>query len=134
MIELWAPYNGSSQVTLLADPVFGDVQSVVGTVDLRKTINDTPYTYVHSADTQKLTLTLDRIGRGKMLEMIKFLEDFADVELKLVTHEDEVWRVRLLTNPLQLSIQYYAGPYFTDGRRNDSGRFTLEFEGTKVSG
>lgn len=131
-VELQAPYAAPTTVTLLPNPVFSDSEGLDVTVDYKESMNGTRHSYVTNPGTTKLTYEFQNMGRGKMLEIQEFLIAYIGEEIRLRNFKDEVWKVFITSDPHtfahdQLSVA-------SGGPRQESGNFTLEFTGVKISG
>ena len=84
-------------------------------------------TYIKHNNNRRLTYTFS-IVREKGLELEYFFKQHNGHSMKLITWEAEIWRVFLITNPLN----------FNQPRRSaicgPQVEIDLEFEGVKISG
>lgn len=122
MIILRAPANGPETMTVLPDPEFDDSYKFDVEAKLRKSMNDTPYTYVRSAGVRQLVFTI-LMDRSKSLEFIAFVEKYFDTKIQLTTHLDEIFHGYITSEPPTLQ---------STGRVNAQS-VDIEFEGVQVA-
>lgn len=124
-IKLEAPWPAPSVVTLLPNPQFSDVEKHDQTVNRKRTMNNTLYTYARDSGGIKFTYTFS-LTKMKSLELQAFIETMMGVQIKLTDHKNAVWLVYIENNPFEVSEARRAvGP---TGNEFDS--VSLSFEGT----
>lgn len=130
MFRLEAPYNSTRQITILPDPDLDDEESFDIVTLVRKSMNDKIYSYNSrpSTNEQRLTFTWDTAARGKILEVIEFIELYGGGFIRVIDHKSRIWKTILQTNPTVFSINSRAVPVGF----NESGSFTLIFFGKQV--
>ena len=131
MIE--APYPRIQHVLQMPNPIFSDSKAIAAQMDFAKSINNTPHTYIVTNEDWLLNYSFDRVGRGKLLELIDLIENYADGKMRLTTHEDEIWKVTLETIPAQFIMDVRSFPCGGGAAgRDESGRFELQFIGKQI--
>lgn len=106
--------------TVLPNPQDADTENGVHSLDMKRAMDGTKYTYVKSTDRRRLTYEF-RLTRMKALELRAFILAYYDSDIKMTNHKDEVWEVKFVNNPFELS---------TSGR--DSVSIQLVFEGRQL--
>lgn len=123
LVVLQSPH---AAITLPA-PKLNDGQSYSGSVLAKRSMDGETYTYVKKTDLNKLRYTFE-IGRPKSLELRSFYLQFNSTVLTLTNWKGEVWRVHVVNNPFDLTMNSrYA---VCDKERVE---VTLEFEGVRIS-
>jgi hypothetical protein len=124
MITLITP----STITYLPNPQFGDSESQVHTVEFKKSMNNTRYTYVKSrAARRKLSLRFD-LTLAKAFELMEFIRKYQSTQITLRDHLEQVWRGYITTNPNEVESQAKAIRNSTSAFGH--GNIQIEFEGS----
>lgn len=119
MITLAAPAELPEVTVTLPSPDFGDGRSPLVTVESKRSMDNTQYTYVKRKGRERLTYSLI-ISLPKQQELQAFVARFLTNWWRLVDHEGSVWRVRLVSQPLT----------FTQKDRGNRGQVQLILEGS----
>lgn len=112
---------------VLPKPLFGDTENLISNMILRKSMNNTTYTYVKSSNSRVLKYTF-RLTRMKSLELEGFFSSNNSNKLRLQNWKGEIWDVYLMTNPIDFVQTGRESP--TEDRTD----VNLEFEGVKLYG
>jgi len=123
MIILQAPHELIQLTTVLPNPVFGDGENIASEMTLRRSMSGLAYTTIKTNDRHKLTYDFI-LTRKKALELQIFVKTYYDQNIRLTNHKDEVWLVKLLTDPFQFEIN----------KRFERNSISLEFEGERLNG
>lgn len=120
--------SGIGSILLPAAEV-NDTTSVQGTVQIKKAITGKTYSYTKTSpdNVSKLKYTW-RLGTKKALELQKFLIDNATHDIKIINWLGEVWQVKLLSNPFELTTQSLFAP------EQELNIIEVEFQGTQNPG
>jgi hypothetical protein len=105
---------------LLPTPNFSDAQALLSSVNSRKSMNGTRYTYVKRSNSHRLRYVFT-LARGKSLELRNFIKQNNTSKLRLHNWKGEAWDVKIVNNPFEITV---------NGR--NSLEAVLEFEGQKV--
>jgi len=141
MIRLEGPYGTVQRISILPNPRFADEESIDATTSLRRAMDNTVYTYNKRPDTLEkvVTFTFAGVGRGKMLEVIEFIELYTGGFIRLIDHKTppRVWKAILETNPADFttasrSFPCGGGKIKPSVSRDEVGDFTLRFIGLVV--
>lgn len=126
-ILLQAPFELIQTSVILPNPLLDDNESLVSNLVLRRSMNNTPRTYVQTSDSRRLryTFTLNRL---KALELEAFFDSYSGADIKMLNWKGEIWRVKLITNPIDYVQTRRAEP---GGDRTD---VNVEFEGVLLNG
>jgi hypothetical protein len=126
-VLLQAPWGKIQTTVILPSPEWGDTENLVSGMTLRRSMNGETYTYVKSNDDRVLKY-LFTLPRMKALELEQFAKSYTASEMKMSNWKGEIWKVRLLTNPLDFTLNARYAPV---GDRTD---VNMEFQGVKISG
>jgi hypothetical protein len=127
VIRLSAPYPTLETVTLLPNPEFGDSEALRDTVQIRRAMDGTTYSYVRRTGGRRQLQYDFNLGRMKALELIAFVRSYQASKIQLTDHLDQVWVGNLTVNPMELETALRSPT--SPGRERVSVR--LEFEGVK---
>lgn len=129
MITLHAMGSGQGSITL-PDANFGNTSNDEISLNLKKAMDGTIYTYVKVKSPGEVKLTFDwTLTRVKLLELQSFFT--ADVianPLLLIDSNGVVWDVILITNPITIRMES-RGDLGQNDIRGELGSVTLEFRG-----
>ena len=127
-VRLAAPHPLITSQTILPNPEWGDLEAYQATVDTKRTINNTQYTYVKVKDGRKRLSMRFRITQMKAIELKAFIEAYYLTPIQLTDHLDQRWIGWITTNPNEFeTIGLWAGDTVGTGRTHVS--IQLEFEG-----
>jgi hypothetical protein len=130
-LTLQAPFDIATAIIALPNPEFGDEEGLDAEVSYEEALDGTPFTYIVRKNQRKLTFTFENVGRGKMLEMLTFFEQFAHEFIRLTDHNSNTWKVCFSADSLSVTHQMLSSP--RGGPRDESGSFTLEFLAERVT-
>ncbi len=109
MLILQAPLPGLTTTTILPNPQFNDAQAKQHNITVKRAMDGTRYTYVHTTDNRhKLTYQIN-MSRLKALELRAFVQAYYRSQIRLTNHKGEVWRVWLVNNPFEFETLEKAG-------------------------
>jgi len=129
MMILQAPWPGLTTTTVLPNPQFNDMQARQHGVTIKRAMDGTRYTYVHTTDSRhKLTYQFT-MSRKKALELRAFVRAYYRSQIRLTNHKGEVWRVWFINNPFEFETTGREGPQ--PGQETVS--LTVECEGFLLS-
>lgn len=122
-----APYPALKTTSLLPSPQFANTQGLKAKLkSIMRSMNNKRYTYVQTSPDQLLAFQF-LMTRAKSLEIREFVLAYFGSQIKITTHEGEVWVVRFINDPFE----------FTGERRAEPARemytINLTMRGTKVS-
>ena len=126
-ILLQAPFEFIQTSVILPNPLLDDNESLVSNLTLRRSMDNTPRTYVQTSSSRRLryTFTLNRL---KALELEAFFNSYNGANIKMLNWKGEIWNVKLITNPIDFVQTRRAEP---GGDRTD---VNVEFEGALLNG
>lgn len=126
-VILQAPFDLIQTSIVLPNPLLDDNESLVSNLTLRRSMGNTIRTYVKTSNSRRVryTFTLDRL---KSLELEAFFDAYNGTEMRMINWKGQIWRVKLITNPLDF-VQTRS--YNPNGDRTD---VNLEFEGVLLNG
>ena len=136
MIRIDAPYKAVERISFMPNPDFTNEEGYSVTAFVNRAVDGTIYSYIRRPDTDTKILSLGwtRFGRGKMLELIELLREYAGDYVKLTDHLDRVWKVIISNNDTTFTIDGRTFPCGggTTGRHEGTS-FGLQFIGEIVS-
>lgn len=121
-MKIQAPFEQIQTTTFLPNPIFGNSVITAAEVARKKSMNGATYTYVKKKDRRKISLTVE-ITRDKLLELQEFVSIYLTADIRLTTHEDEVWKVVFANDPFEFEA-IVSGSHF---------QVKLDFEGRKLN-
>lgn len=121
MISLQAPYNNIAMTTFLPSPTFNDTLGLGLEMVIKKSINNTRYTYVKNKGKDKFNYTI-LMDYQKALELQHFFELYITDYIKLTNHLNEIWKVRVVSDPFTYGLKTI----------NDWTEVLIVFEGVKI--
>ena len=124
-VRLGAPYPALQTFTYLPNPEFGDLEGPRQTVEIKRTINNTRYSYVKSKDARKRLQLRFTLTRGKALELRAFIVSYYRSRVQLTDHLGQVWLGYITTNPNEFESTGRASPV------TELQNIQIEFEGIK---
>jgi hypothetical protein len=126
-VMLQAPFNLIQTTVVLPNPLLNDNEGLVSNIMLRRSMDNTPYTYIKRSNSRvlKYTFTLNRL---KALELEAFFDAYSGADIKMLNWKGELWKVKLITNPIDFVQTRRAEP------GGDQTDVNLEFEGVKLNG
>jgi hypothetical protein len=126
-MTLQSPFEGPETIITLPKPLVGNTENIMSDMLLKKSMNGFKRTYIKTNLNRRLTYTFS-MTRDKGLELENFFKLHNGHIMRLTTWEAEIWKVNLITNPLD----------FNQPRRGavcgPQVEIDLEFEGVKLSG
>ncbi len=126
-VRLGAPYPAMQTFTYLPNPEFGDLEGSRQTVEQKRTINNTRYTYVKSKDLRKRLQLRFTLTRGKALELRAFIVSYYRSKIQLTDHIGQIWLGYITTSPNEFESTGRA----VGAPGNELQNIQIEFEGIK---
>ena len=127
MIRLSAPYPMIETVTLLPNPSFGDSEALRDTVQMRRAMDGTSYSYVRRTGGRRQLQHEFTLTRMKALEVIAFIRSYQASKVELIDHFGQRWVGNFTLNPAELETVRRSAS--SPGR--ELVTFRMEFEGVK---
>jgi hypothetical protein len=127
VIRLSAPYPGIETVTLLPNPAFGDSEALRDTVQMRRAMDGTTYSYVRRTGGRRQLQYDFNLSRMKALELIAFIRAYHASKIQLVDHEDQSWVGHITVNPAEFETVSCSAT----ARGSERVAIRFEFEGVK---
>jgi hypothetical protein len=111
------------------NPVFGDAESALQTMEIKRSINNTRYTYVKTRNQRRrLSFRFD-LSQAKAFELMEFIRSYHRVQVQIVDHLSQKWIGYIITNPNEVESQ--AKAIKNEGAMFGHGNVQIEFEGVK---
>lgn len=123
MIELHGPYENTTTVTILPNPEFDNARSLTSSVDVKRAMDGTRYTYVKAKVHEKLEFTF-QLTPSKSEELKAFIEEYIGQAIRVVDHDGKVWRVNLTNDEFS----------YQPRMRDNWVEVSLELKGVLVNG
>lgn len=132
MFIIQAPYPTLQTSAVLPNPQFSDSESLLETVDKKRTMDGTLYTYVHhKSGRHKLSWTFS-MTRNKGLELRAFIVAYFAAKILIRDHNDNVWIGNFTVNPFEFNTDQRAAPAISPMPLGELQTITLEFEGVNA--
>jgi len=122
-----APFEFIQASMVTPSPLMGDTENLISDLVLRRSMAGTRRTYVKSSSNRRLKYTFS-VDRPKGLEMEAFFSAYNGSTIKMINWKGEVWKLKLISNPLDYVQTRRAEP------NGDKTEVNIEFEGVKLSG
>ena len=122
-----APFKLIQTSIVLPNPLLDDNEGLVSNLMARRSMNNTLRTYVQTTKNRRLRYTFT-LNRPKALEVEAFFDAYNGADIKMLNWKGELWKVNLITNPIDFVQTRRAEP---GGDRTD---VNLEFEGVRIYG
>ncbi len=126
-ILLQAPFELIQTSVVLPNPLLDDNESLISNLTLRRSMDNTPRTYVQTSKNKRLRYTFI-LNRLKALELEAFFNSYNGADIKMLNWKGQIWKVKLITNPIDYVQTRRAEP---GGDRTD---VNVEFEGVLLNG
>ncbi len=130
MFILQAPYPAFEITTFLPNPQLGDSVSPKGSIDFRRSMNGTKYTYVKSRDARRKCLWTFQISQHKALELQAFFDAYNSELIQVTDHLGVVYVGNFTTNPFEFEAVRRAVASPGNYSRH---QIQVEFEGSEMS-
>lgn len=127
-VRFGAPAPAISTFILLPNPEFGNSEANTATVEFKKSMNNTRYSYVKSrASRRRLQFEFD-VTQAKGFEILEFIRSYNRVLVEYLDELGQRWLGYFITNPNQTTSRNLAV-------KNENAMFAyvtiqVEFEGT----
>lgn len=131
MMYLKAPYPILRNVTMLPGPLFSDSRSIESTLTLKRALDGTKYTHLHTTQTERFVWSFELL-RMKSLELIEFHREYIDNLWQVTDHKGREIVGLCLTNPIELTPQkraHYGEACGAPKISHELVTVELEFEG-----
>jgi hypothetical protein len=109
----------------LPNPELGDSQEHLGKVAVKRSINNSVYSYIKRSDLQKLSYNF-RMTRNKSLELQAFVDANIANPITMTTYQGEIWVGKISNNPLDFVPK---DRWYPTRERVD---VTIDFTGVRV--
>lgn len=110
----------------LPQPLLGDSEGTLGTINLKRTMDGGTFTYVRRSSSRELKYKFE-ISRAKAFEMRNFVQNSLSKKITLTNWKGEVWYGNLMNNPFDLTAESYAGPC------GETYQIDVDFQGVRVN-
>lgn len=139
MIEFYVPGKGNPAATyvLPRNPVFSNSVAVDSTVDIKRTMDGTLYSYVKSNSNRfQIVMQFDDIPYIHSHAMSVFFRSYAGLPFTLVDHDGVDWvNTRFDQTDIEFTIDGRRGPessFMGSPLRREHSSFELRFIGEKT--
>lgn len=125
---LAAPYHGPITIMQLPNPEWGNTESLDVEINHQLTMDGEQYTYVKSGEesgTRVINLQWNSLTREKQVELSYFLSAYSQHYIKLTDWNDDIWKVRLISEPISFNIDRRGYPMF------EQATASVSFQGEK---
>lgn len=110
---------------ILPCPLFGDSETNLHEMHIKRSMNNRLYTYVRRNDLQELSYRF-QVGREKCKQLQSFIENNIDSVIDLLNWKGEKWKVKITSNPFETSGEAL---YDNEGEKYE---FSIDFQGIRI--
>lgn len=131
MIMLKAPYPNFVHTLILPNPKLGDSYTLVREVDVKRSLNGTPFTYVKTSNSIRLIYQIE-ITRAKSLELKDFFSLYGGTRLLLTDH-NSISYIAVCNS--EINFQNFKRAWYSPDDAKGSSEsliVDLEFEGQPI--
>jgi hypothetical protein len=126
-VRFAAPYPAVQTFIHLPAPQFGNSEANVSTVEFKKSINNTKYSYVKTKDSRRKLLINFDVTQAKGTELLEFIRSYHSVLVQYLDELGQRWVGYFITNPNQIETRNLAV-------KDENAKFAyvtiqIEFEG-----
>lgn len=128
-VRLAGPYPGIQTFSYFPNPVFGDTETALQSIDRKRSMNNTRYTYVKRRNQRRRVTLRFRMTQAKAFELMEFIRAYQATQVQMNDHLNQVWVGYIITNPNEVESQALAirNPTAMFGY----GNIQIVFEGVK---
>jgi hypothetical protein len=130
MFEIQAPYPGVQTTSVLPNPAVGDTLALRASVQTKRALDGTLFTYVKRKGGRKMQWTFN-LTRNKGLELRAFIKSYFASEVRIVDHMGRVWVGNFINNPFEFTTDRRSAPAIAPMPRGEQQTITIEFEGVE---
>lgn len=127
MFKFQAPYPAIQTTSVVPNPLFGDSTNLTNTLDIKRGMDGTTYSYVKTRDLRVRFIWTFRLSRHKALEMRAFFDAYHSEKIKLTDSDGEVYIGNFTTNPFEFEATRRA----LNSPGLEDAQIQIEFEGIK---
>jgi hypothetical protein len=109
LVTIQAPWGAITKTIVLPSPLFQDAENLVDDLTIDFAEDGTLYTYIRTQLNRRLNYTF-QLTRQKALEFQDFIDEFNSDSWKVTNWKGEVWKVKLVTNPVEFVPARRGGP------------------------
>ena len=131
MFIIQAPYPTLQTTTILPNPQFSDAESLLDTVDIKRAMDGTLYTYIKSRDGRRHLKWTFQLTRNKGLELRAFIQIYFAKNIMITDHNRSIWIGNFVSNPFEFVTSSKGGPAISPMLRGEMQTIDIEFEGIK---
>jgi hypothetical protein len=117
--------------TVLPNPEFSDQEGLRHTVDRKRAVDGTLYTYVKRRADRKLSWTF-RLTKNKAFEVEALSRLWFADPVNIVDHNGRRWLGHLMNNPFEFTTTERRGQAIAPYTRGESVTVEVEFQGVEV--
>jgi t-SNARE complex subunit (syntaxin) len=127
-VRFGAPYPAMQTFIHLPSPEVGNSEANTATVEFKRSVNNTKYSYVKSrASRRRLQIRFD-MTQAKGFELLEFIRSYQRVQIQYFDEQGQTWVGYFITNPNETETRSLA-------INNSTAMFgyvtiQIEFEGT----
>jgi len=128
--KIEAPYPALATTTILPNPQLQDSVGSTGSIEIKRSMNGTKYSYVKSRDARRRLLWTFLLSYDKVLELQAFYDSYNSNQIKVTDHFDVVYRGYFTSNPFDFETLRRAASL---PGANTIHQIQVEFEGFQIS-
>jgi len=130
-VAISAPYPKTKVTTILPDPQLGNTRATEANVQLKRSMTGRLWSYVQSNDREIMVLTFI-ITRQKDFELAEFIRVYLTADWKLIDHNGDEWKVKLLGEPIRRDSVGRAASSNTNATGGETKTVTLSFSAEAI--
>jgi len=131
MFTFEAPASGVVTTVFLPNPLFSDTESLTDTVQVKRAMDGTLYSYIKTKNGRRRLQWTFRTTRNKGLEFRAFLLTYFASKVRATDHNGRVWVGNFTNNPFEFDTTSRAAPAISPMPRGETQEITIEFEGVE---
>ncbi len=139
-VALYGPVDinllGNMIAIVLKSPKLSNVFALNDKINYFQSLSGKNYIYTKAPLDRRIVMSFEGINGTKILELEEFITVMVGLEMYLLDHHGDVWKVKLATNELQTEktdATYVVGDVENCNAYKEFGNFQLEFVGAKIT-
>lgn len=126
-----APMPAVEASIFLPNPAFGDNESLTDSVQVKRAMDGTLYSYIKTKNGRRRLQWSFRMTRNRALQLRQFILTYAASQIRVTDHNNRVWVGYFTINPFEFNTPQRAAPAISPMPRGETQEITIEFEGVE---
>lgn len=128
MLLLKAPYPLVQTISVLPNPTFSDGEGLADTVQTKRMMDGTLYTYVKTKSGRRRMQWTFNLTRNKGAELRAFFQSYFRAAVLVTDHNERAWLGHFTSSPFEFETVRRAAPNISP-LPGELQTVTIEFEG-----